>query len=322
MKKSKTFEEYEIEKDDIIYYTISITAEQAHDILATKMAPNRTVSNKGVEVIAQSIRDREWKVTGQPIIIMNGKVIDGQYRLKAIARSDTKTPVEITVAEHQKNDDQIIHLIDIGTQRRSKDSLKLLGWDDKTSKRAPPVVTLLMMYLNNEQRIRSKVTNQYVMRFVEEFDGIDKAVMEFYKLKYVNTTVASMILYCLQQAKTNSNSKEFIEFIHAVENEDTSLGTPSRELGKFVHRVKHEGSTRAYRMEYWLGYYIEAWHLHLAGKRKVSFDFKKGMQIQAITGSPLVLGQGLPASLIRKTAATDLDVGQLQRTKTANAKGG
>lgn len=74
-------------------YVVTIEPEIAN-IMLGRNASNRRVNGKRVAQYAKTMKDGEWKLTGQPIIVSeDGHIIDGQHRLMAIAASGVTVKV-------------------------------------------------------------------------------------------------------------------------------------------------------------------------------------------------------------------------------------
>ena len=74
-----------------------ITPEEATRIIEESNHENRTIRQKNVLYLSDLIKKGEWVVTHQGIAFdVNGKLIDGQHRLLAIAKSGIDTPILVT----------------------------------------------------------------------------------------------------------------------------------------------------------------------------------------------------------------------------------
>lgn len=74
-----------------------LTPEEASKIIETSNIDNRKVRKHHVEWFSNLIKKNEWVITHQGIAFdCNGRLIDGQHRLLAIAKSGIETPILVT----------------------------------------------------------------------------------------------------------------------------------------------------------------------------------------------------------------------------------
>ena len=108
-----------------------------------KFKRNRPISESTVKMIGLQIDAKEWRVTADPIrFAKDGRVLDGQNRLTAIARGTTT--VESLVVYGLEND--IFPLLDIGGKKRT------------------PSETLITMGYENAKRLAAALRNVYVYK--------------------------------------------------------------------------------------------------------------------------------------------------------------
>lgn len=107
---------------------------------------NRNFKLRMVDAISRDIRDNNWRLTGDTIKFDGeGRLLDGQNRLLAIARSGRT--VLVAVARNVSPDDVLI-AVDHGTPRSVGDALKLRGYTDATNLAA--MVGLVVSYRENK----------------------------------------------------------------------------------------------------------------------------------------------------------------------------
>jgi hypothetical protein len=100
-----------------------ITPKQAAQMLA-KNTGNRRLDPKRVRKYASEMARGQWKVTGDTIKLADdGRVLDGQHRLAAIAEAGST----VTVAVATGVDADVFDVLDSGKTRTSGDVLKIAG---------------------------------------------------------------------------------------------------------------------------------------------------------------------------------------------------
>lgn len=86
---------------------------------------NRTISKSRVEKLAHAIVTGQWLVTHQGIAIgEDGRVIDGQHRLRAIVVADQAVDMLIV----RETEAETFAVVDTGSARTTADSLKIAGY--------------------------------------------------------------------------------------------------------------------------------------------------------------------------------------------------
>jgi hypothetical protein len=99
-----------------------VTPELAREYLATNIENNRPIVIGKVDMFTRLIKSGKWVLTHQGIAFdEKGRLIDGQHRLSAIAKSGMTVPVMVTM-NVPKN---AIMAMDQGTARKPRDVMKL-----------------------------------------------------------------------------------------------------------------------------------------------------------------------------------------------------
>lgn len=111
--------------NDNTYAKVLITPEIASEWLTRCNHRNRKLSQEVVQRISRAIRNDQWVYNGQPIIFdVDGRLIDGQHRLSAIAKSGR--PVETMVVRDIDNPLAFV-TEDDGKKRTLGDNLSAMG---------------------------------------------------------------------------------------------------------------------------------------------------------------------------------------------------
>lgn len=101
----------------------TITPEKARQYLETNVG-NRRLNNGFAESLANEIREGRWQLTHQGIAFdENGRLIDGQHRLTAVALANE--PVEMMVARGVAPSENNLYIIDNNRKRSVVDMLKI-----------------------------------------------------------------------------------------------------------------------------------------------------------------------------------------------------
>jgi len=106
---------------------ITITPATAQEWMKKNTSNNRSLRYRDVKKYANDIKNGNWKITHQGIAFdADGKLIDGQHRLAAIALAGM--PVRMFVATGV--DPSVINVVDSGVTRTMSDRMKVAGLDE------------------------------------------------------------------------------------------------------------------------------------------------------------------------------------------------
>lgn len=147
---------------------MTITPAMASGYLSMN-TENRPISNLRVEMLADAIRRGEWKINGDVIrIAENGRLLDGQHRLRAIELSCQT--VQSFVALGMNED--VFDTIDIGAKRTSADILHVAGFSN--SKDAASAAKLIFYMESNGTPFstESAPTPSQIIEIINRHPGI------------------------------------------------------------------------------------------------------------------------------------------------------
>lgn len=110
----------------MIVETVELTPADAEKILTmSRGMTQRAVRTDRVARLVHAIRDGQWQVTHQPIALdADGRCIDGQHRLTAIAAAG----IPVTVMIARDVDPGIFGVVDTGASRSPSDVLRIAGF--------------------------------------------------------------------------------------------------------------------------------------------------------------------------------------------------
>lgn len=144
----------------------------AQEYLGLNIEHNRNPMNDRIERMARDMRNGDWIATADPVKFnTDGKLIDGQHRLRAIIMSNTTQ--RMLVARDISED--AVYVIDTGATRTAAQALKIADTDLKDVNTLVATAQLIHQFesgflRNTGSNINSKerMTNAEVMRFIEE----------------------------------------------------------------------------------------------------------------------------------------------------------
>lgn len=125
-KEQKTKYEEMLKKYNVTTELRLITPEEATEML-THNRNNRPINSERVRGYVREIRKGNWEITHQGVgFDENGRLIDGQHRLRAIEVSGIPVPLMVTRGLPPRAG----AIVDIGQKRTTSQSLKMLYGDN------------------------------------------------------------------------------------------------------------------------------------------------------------------------------------------------
>lgn len=91
----------------------NITPDRAHQLLASPFEGQRTKRDSYIDRLAGEMRDGNWKLSPDCILIVKSKLANGQHRMEAVIRAKKAVPFIIM----ESNDDELYKIIDAGIKR-------------------------------------------------------------------------------------------------------------------------------------------------------------------------------------------------------------
>lgn len=132
---------------------VLITPQLAAEWLGMNVEINRSVRNAKVASIARDIKNGAWRITHQAIAFdWEGKLIDGQHRLRAIVKSEIPTKVWV----FRGLDPHCFTVIDSGCARTASDALKKHGIKNTTAVAAGVRLVLKHKKQHRTSRLHTK----------------------------------------------------------------------------------------------------------------------------------------------------------------------
>lgn len=205
---------------------ILVTPELAKEILEANVN-NRPLSKFTVDALAKRMTIGQWSYNGAPIkFSTEGKLLDGQHRLKAICKS--RKIIEMLVVRRLKQN--VFSTIDDGKKRSPADTLFILG--EKNCAALATCLRLIHEYtLNKDIKRKLRFTNTDFLNLLELYPDAREAANHARKISYnfspMRTSVASLCVY-LFSSLSSKDSKLFFESL--ITGENLPSGSPIRLL--------------------------------------------------------------------------------------------
>ncbi len=161
--------EYLYDPDHDLYATVRVIYPHEAEMVLDGQIKNRPISRKTVRRYALAMKQNKWILNGESIIFSEGKLIDGQHRLRACMES--KIPLTALIIEVGNPDS--FRTLDQGKKRGNSDVLSIAGYTDTSNLAA--TLNILAHYDKTNGDMRNVVSPS------GEIEGFD---VEYYAKKY------------------------------------------------------------------------------------------------------------------------------------------
>lgn len=221
---------------------LQLTIETVHPAVARKWLEgnthNRKVSDRLVEVYAETILAGEWRLNGEPIIFDRNNVLQsGQHRLLAVIAADRSIR---TVVVRGAEPDSLFS-IDSGRKRRMVDALTLRGEKDVAV--LSSALSWLWRYRTGHMlRLGDTATNVHLLKLLDDTPELKDSIVAARPTKRVlHFSVGLVAALHLEMDRVDADdTKLFFEGV--VEGAGLRSGDPRLALRNWAART--EMSTR------------------------------------------------------------------------------
>jgi len=168
-----------------------VTPELAQQLLE-KNVNNRRLQTKRVEKLSQSMSRGEWQFNGDTIrISVSGRLLDGQHRLAAIAKSGV--PQRYIIVEGLN--DESFTTIDIGSARNAGQMLQMTGAKHVTALAAAAKMHLLLESVGKpiHGNLEKQPTHTEIVDFAEASEDLKESAQFSNSRKWVNRYIGPSV---------------------------------------------------------------------------------------------------------------------------------
>lgn len=252
---------------------VSITPETASKLLDNHNLKNRQVKPKNVARLETAIKENQWELTGQPIIIgLDDQIKDGQHRLQACVAA--KKPIAVLIVYGAP--DSVFTKIDTGVKRSRQDALHIKGIASST--RISPMIAMYHHFLRSGEVWNSSnyaLNNDESLSFVRPYlDGFQSSLgyIRRFQTDIVRQagsfSLLSVLHYIFSQVRPDMANAMFSALLDANIPQDVSQWSAVRELH---HMIISRKLPAHYRIISAL--YIKAWNTLLGEKKRRTLRF-------------------------------------------------
>lgn len=231
-----------------------ITPQIAEYWLSTNVENNRKIARHRVNQLAEDIKAGRWKVTGQPIIISNNRLIDGQHRMTAVVQAG----IPITTLVVYGVDESAFEFIDTGRPRSVNDTLRWRGHKNVNTLGA--IVRLVLEYRKGARFVHLRPSNDVIADEVDRAADLYAAAALFgwHAQKQGFLASSSGCIYVLlHELVGRDEAMHFLE--PAMTGSNLLINDPRLALRKYL-LTSHKQS------EPHLSAWIKAWNAYSQGR--------------------------------------------------------
>jgi hypothetical protein len=252
----------------IVGETVSLTPELA-TVLLERNTGNRAIKRNRVADMVRDIRNGDWKLNGEPVIIASdGMLNDGQNRCTAVIEADTTVDVLMVFGPARDTRDTL----DQGTARTPSDNLAVHGFVNTNV--LAGAARLLSLWRDTGD-ITSKhrgPTRAQLIAVAEENPGLSESV-SFVKRKVAqplgSQSALAFVHFALKTVANKADVNAFMEGL--IEGASLTRGDPV--LYARNRLIVARGEMRAPpRVEL----LFRAWNAHRHGEKRVSISLQGG----------------------------------------------
>lgn len=263
---------------------------------------NRHMRAAQVQAHMDNIQKGRWKVTHQGIgVDVNGKLVDGQHRLRAIVLSGQTVPIFLT----EGLDPEVMDVIDTGARRTPGDVFTIHKVPNAPLAAA---TSRVVMQYRVDHWSNSLVPNGELLDFylanAEEMEEAVALARANYKDVGMNPSHLCAAVFLTRRSSADpALIREWLRMV--LEGLDLSKGDPAYILRRQFSNLTRDSRRMSARL--WLGLYAKAWKIHALGTKVPRYlRFHEGDPLPNIErpGSVITRPAGGPGSEAdRKQAA-------------------
>ena len=192
----------------------SITPDYARALLANQIGEQRNLRVRASKEYARDMIKGDWHLSPDAIVVLNGKLANGQHRLNAVIEANRT--VEFIVM--YSDDPDLFKVIDCGLRRLASDAFKNIEYANKITGAASWIISYYKKSINPNARARMTPTRIEQIQAVEKMHSAlhdcAKIVCPLYeKTRILAPTLGIASLYIMRQ-KHGIVADEFIKSIY------------------------------------------------------------------------------------------------------------
>lgn len=247
---------------------VQITPKKATEYLENLLDGQRSVRQNHVKRLTEDMKAGRFRLTCDAIVLVNGKLANGQHRMWGVVESDTTQPFILM----RTDDEELYKVIDCGATRSIADTLKIGSGNQLAA-----IAQLVMAYRDKTLTAVSYTKRANRLRVIEFVEQNAEALTEAAQLAarmsggYQNLIAKSACGAFYFLAKQLHGQQRVEEYLHHVYSGDLpdSICTVLRE--RFI---KERLTLKPMYPQTGLGLFIKAFNTHFLGAKVNKFGLR------------------------------------------------
>ncbi len=255
---------------------VYVTPEMA-ELFLKYNTKNRRISNAVNLRYAQAMHAGHWKFNGEPIVFSNqGRLLDGQNRLKAIVRSGMTIPMMIIYGIEEET----FRTMDLGSKRTTGQILQILN--NKDGNVLAATLRLAYIYLYIDARMMQfgtdSIYNEVLLNLLVRYPQIKDSVNKSRPAR--NLCSRTIVSFCHFVFSLRSQREADLFISQVVTGENLQSGAPALTLRNFLIQVKGENSKPSSKSI--VAVFIKAWNYFRNGKTVKSLKWRESEEFPEV----------------------------------------
>lgn len=251
----------------------TINPKTASEWLENKWEEQRPIRANHVTRLAAEIKNSNFRLTSDAIVLVKGRLANGQHRLSAVVESGKNAPFIVM----RSNDEELYKIIDCGIGRSLADAI----YGSQYAKCIAAATRLVLVYdsglitstSSNAVGSKKTLTRGSVLDYIEKHkDALAEQssfIYSLYSQSRITATSISTAFLHIASRKTPEKAREFITNVYTGEAIDSSKDFRDR-------MIKQMGSKGRFRQEYVFALLIKAWKSFKNGTRPGTLKIADG----------------------------------------------
>lgn len=240
---------------------VKITPKQAEELLSSQVKEQRHLRNNHVKNLAQDMKDGNFRLSADALVVIKGALANGQHRLWAVIESGTTQQFLMM----DTDDDELYKVLDCGLKRSVGDAAHI-----NNSTMVCASASLALGYLNSTLTQFSYLKKNQRSEMIEFVQKHDEQLQEAHRLMGSLTghhqnlaprTVGAAFVVISRMAGHSDRGVDFMSHVYAG---DVS-GTACHDLRERFIRMRMEKAK--YPSQYYLALMIKAFNSYTQGTR-------------------------------------------------------
>ena len=233
-----------------------ITPQEASILLNNQLDGQRNLRKSYVETLASEMTEGRWRLSSDAIVIINGKLANGQHRLTAVSLSRRQQPFIVMTSD----DAELYKILDAGIKRKVSDVFsQVLNAKDITAfggngGKGTPRGEQIQFMNDNMELLSASIT----------------FCRPLYSANRIIPLSQSSAIYVLAKLKNLDGAEKFLSNVY----DGGDYGTVEREMHQ--RAVKNATSTAKVPHTYMFGLLIKSLNAVREGKKSIMLRLTEG----------------------------------------------